>query len=387
MNDLDDWLNSLNDEEPSTPQNPDDTVVFCLPNEDISVPIVHEQPEIESTPDTQESESSEPTALSEQDFDDILGDFGFTPPENAEAEEISERESTEGEVVENTEERDLDAEEDAAWNELIESGGISPVEPEHIETQAVPAARPVIPLNSPTLVLDESTSRFSGAEWYNIIQQQSIIVAGIGGIGSNLCFQLSRMHPRSIFMYDDDRVETVNMAGQLYSRDDMGKTKVDAISKMMERYTNMRNIFAINERFTSGTEAGNIMMCGFDNMEARKTFFNSWHKLIKRSDVDKKTCLFLDGRLSIDTLQIFCLTGDDTANIERYENEFLFSDANADPTVCSLKQTTYLACMIGSLMTNLFTNWAANLLDPLIPYDLPFFTEYDAQNMIFKTIK
>jgi hypothetical protein len=52
-----------------------------------------------------------------------------------------------------------------------------------------------------------------------------------------------------------------------------------------------------------------------------------------------------------------------------------------------MKQTTYLACMVGSVMVNLFTNWAANLLDPAIPYDLPFFTEYDAQNMIFKTIK
>ena len=50
-----------------------------------------------------------------------------------------------------------------------------------------------------------------------------------------------------------------------------------------------------------------------------------------------------------------------------------------------MKQTTYLACMIGSVMTNLFTNFVAGLLDPIIPYDLPFFTEYDAQHMIFKT--
>jgi hypothetical protein len=69
----------------------------------------------------------------------------------------------------------------------------------------------------------------------------------------------------------------------------------------------------------------------------------------------------------------------------RYSNNYLFSDDEADETVCSMKQTTYLACMIGSLMTNLFTNFVANLLNPVIPYDLPFFTEYDAQNMIFKT--
>lgn len=50
-----------------------------------------------------------------------------------------------------------------------------------------------------------------------------------------------------------------------------------------------------------------------------------------------------------------------------------------------MKQTTYLACMIGSLMVNLFTNFIANSLNPVIPYDLPFFTEYDSQNMLFKT--
>jgi hypothetical protein len=64
---------------------------------------------------------------------------------------------------------------------------------------------------------------------------------------------------------------------------------------------------------------------------------------------------------------------------------YLLSDEEADHTVCSMKQTTYLACMIGSLIVNLFTNHVANCLDPIIPYDLPFFTEYDSQHMIFKT--
>ena len=76
---------------------------------------------------------------------------------------------------------------------------------------------------------------------------------------------------------------------------------------------------------------------------------------------------------------------DEKYNIERYEKEFLFADYEADATICSMKQTTYLACMIGSLMVNLFTNFIANSLNPIIPYDLPFFTEYDAQNMLFKT--
>jgi hypothetical protein len=236
--------------------------------------------------------------------------------------------------------------------------------------------------------MDEATSRFSGTEWFNEIQKARIIVAGIGGIGSNLVFQLARMNPAALFMYDDDRVETANMSGQLYARADVGKTKVGAMYDMIQAYTNMQNIYAIPQRFTPTSEAGDIMICGFDNMEARKTFYEAWHNhvIMKPSD-ERKKCLFLDGRLSIDTLQVICLTGDDAMNQAIYKDSYLFNDADADATVCSMKQTTYLACMIGSVIVNLFTNWTANLLNPIIPYDLPFFTEYDAQNMIFKTIK
>ena len=241
-----------------------------------------------------------------------------------------------------------------------------------------------IPLNSPTLLMDETTSRFSGAEWYNEIQKQRIILAGLGGIGSWLAVQLARMSPEALYLYDDDTVEAGNMSGQMYSNRAIGDTKVMAISNIIMNYTNTNNLYAINERFTRNTPAGDVI-CGFDNMEARKTFFQSWLNHVMNQSADKSKCLFIDGRLSMDTLQVFCIQGTDIYNIERYQREFLFSDSEADETVCSMKQTTYLACMIGSIMTNLFTNWVANQLEPIIPYDLPFFTEYDSQNVIFKT--
>lgn len=220
-----------------------------------------------------------------------------------------------------------------------------------------------IPLNSPTLLIDESTTRFSGAEWFNEIQKARIIVAGIGGIGSNVAFQLARMIPANLTLYDDDHVEMVNMAGQLFSSNDIGEAKVSAIANMIYNYTSMRQVLAIKDKFTSDKEPGDIMICGFDNMRARRTFFNSWHNHISdKSKEERSKCLYLDGRLSMDTLQILCIRGDDQYNIERYEKEFLFADYEADATVCSMKQTTYLACMIGSLMVNLFTNFIANLL-------------------------
>lgn len=243
-----------------------------------------------------------------------------------------------------------------------------------------------IPLNSPTLLVDESTSRFSGAEWFNAIRNTKVIIAGLGGIGSNVAFQIARMIPLNLTLYDADEVELANMAGQLYSFADAGKNKVDAIADMIRLYTSINTVNAIPQNFTARTEPGDIMICGFDNMRARAVFFTSWKNHIENKPMEERAkCLYLDGRLSMDCLQVLCIKGDDEYNIDRYSREFLFSDIEADATVCSMKQTTYLACMIGSIMTNLFTNFVAGTLNPVIPYDLPFFIEYETQSMIFKT--
>ncbi len=335
------------------------------------------------TPPSQSSEESlENEMYSEDDINDILSDNGIPigngedPEEN---EEVSEREAAEAEAVPAQENL---SETEESTNVAVEEH----LENQHTDTHNEAPQAETIPLNSPTLLLDDSTSRFSGTEWYSEIQKARILIGGCGGIGSNLIFQLARMKPANITIYDDDTVEAVNLAGQLFSITDMGKAKVNAMADMVLNYTTMNQVHAIQEKFTLITEPGDIMMCGFDNMVARRRFFKSWRDhVISKPVGERAKCLYLDGRLSIDTLQILCIKGNDLYNMERYEREFLFSDSQADETVCSMKQTTYLACMIGSLMTNLFTNFIAGTLDPVIPYDLPFFTEYDAQNMIFKT--
>lgn len=243
----------------------------------------------------------------------------------------------------------------------------------------------VIPLSSATLSIDENTARFSDAIWFNEIQKKSIIVAGCGGIGSYTIFLLSRMQPRRLFIYDDDIVETVNMAGQLYSIKDVRKYKVDAIAGMIRDYSIYNNTVAIRERFTETTEALDIMICGFDNMNARKLFFNSWkNHVAAKPEEERKHCLFIDGRLAAEELQVLCIRGDDDYTIHKYSTDFLFSDEEADETQCSYKQTTYMANMIGSIMVNLFTNFVANeIVEGL--RDLPFFTSYSADSMMFKT--
>lgn len=242
----------------------------------------------------------------------------------------------------------------------------------------------VLPENSGSITMDESTTRFSSALWFNEIQKKVIILAGIGGIGSYVALLLARMKPKALFLYDDDKVETVNMAGQLYSINDVGKRKVDALADICSSFALYDSVFAIPEKFTLESEASDIMICGFDNMEARKLYYYKWANHIKELDDErKKHCLFLDGRLAAEEFQVFCITGDDVYNQKLYETKYLFDDEQADATVCSYKQTSYMANMIGSMIVNLFVNFVANEVGGM--RDLPFLTSYEGESLMFET--
>ena len=257
-------------------------------------------------------------------------------------------------------------------------------EEQAILDQAVEDAHQEIPTNSATLLVDEATSRFSSAIWYENIQKKTVILAGVGGIGSYVGFLLARMKPASMFIYDDDIVEAVNMSGQLYSQSDLGRFKVSALANMIKNYAGYSSVFAISERFTNESEASDIMICGFDNMAARRLFFNKWVNHVQsKPEEERKNCLFIDGRLAAEEFQVLCIKGDDEYNINRYSNEYLFSDAEADETICSYKQTTFCANMIASYMVNLFVNFCANEVGAY--RDLPFLTTYNAETMYLKT--
>lgn len=342
-----------------------------------------------SSPITNNSQltTNDSPSFSDDDFDNLLTNIGMNDDEPIQ--EIAE--AVEVEQIETSDNPQLTTNNSATH--IIPISSTEEENPEEIIEirENIDASQStnsqLIPPNSPSLLADEATSRFSGTSWYDNIKKTHVLIAGIGGIGSNLAYQIARLQPASLHLYDADIIELSNLSGQLFSQHDVGKAKVDAMADFIQKYTTTSNIMGVQEHYDYSKPATDIMMCGFDNMSARKRFFNMWLEHVNAlPDERKKQCLFLDGRLSIDTLQVFTITGDDDYNRQRYFEKYLFYDYEADRTICSMKQTTYLACMIGSVMTNLFVNFVANSTEDGM-YDLPFFTQYDAQNMIFKTLQ
>lgn len=247
-------------------------------------------------------------------------------------------------------------------------------------------AKDILPANSSTLLLDETSSRFSSAIWFSKIAEKTVTLAGVGGIGSYVAFLLSRLKVYRLFLFDDDVVDLSNLSGQLFSISDVGTPKVSAINDFIRRYANYYDVSSRNTRVDSSYHGTKIMICGFDNMTARKDYFRSWESHVDSLPKEERSdCLFIDGRLAAEEFQVFCMKGDDTFLRTKYKEEWLFEDSEAETTLCSYKQTSFCANMIASVMVNLFVNFVANQCYPLIERDLPFFTYYDASRMAFKT--
>lgn len=344
-------------------------------------------------------ESENSGMISIEEFEAALADSSLVERLTVAANEELRRESEDEEVptveaAENPYGGDLLPEDiasvlDEVLAELDDADTIQPVE--DITTES-PVSEPVttIPINPNTLLVDESTSRFSSAEWYDKVREQKIVLAGLGGIGSYVAFLLSRLKPNTIYMYDPDIVETVNMSGQLYSNANIGSFKTNAIYNMMQSYSGFYNGVARARKYESTSIKENIMICGFDNMEARKVFYESWLSRVReydQRDLDASHLLFIDGRLAAEEFQVFAITGDNKEAMKKYEEEWLFADEEAEETLCSYKQTTFMANMIGSVMVNIFVNHVANQCDPIFPRDVPFMTSYDASTMYFKVEK
>lgn len=65
---------------------------------------------------------------------------------------------------------------------IAEQVQLSPEE-ESMLAQVLESEHQEIPVNSQTITVDETTSRFSGAIWYEEIQKQVVTLAGVGGVG------------------------------------------------------------------------------------------------------------------------------------------------------------------------------------------------------------
>lgn len=210
-------------------------------------------------------------------------------------------------------------------------------------------------------------NRFKDAPWFPE-RDELIMIGGAGGIGSWLTFFLTRAGFKPS-VYDFDIIEEHNLGGQLFRKQDVGKNKVTALYQIIKDYCG-EEINTFTDKIDEDSPTHHFMFSAFDNMKARKDLFEVWKQSIEGCPV---TPIFIDGRLTMEQLQIFCVT---PATMDEYENEHLFDDSEVEDAPCTMKQTSHSAAMIASHMVGSFTNHITNIYEREVVRDVPFFYEF-----------
>ncbi len=166
-----------------------------------------------------------------------------------------------------------------------------------------------------------------------------ITVIGAGGIGSWTVFALAKMGFSNISVWDFDKVSIENVGNQIYSFNDVGMYKVEALHYLCHSVGSP--IKCHQEYFTPQSAAKlpafGVVIMAVDSMAARKEL----------SERIPTTNFLIDGRMGAEKILLFTAIGK-----EQRDNyaKTLYSDENAEQVPCTAKATSYCALTISGLI-------------------------------------
>lgn len=175
-------------------------------------------------------------------------------------------------------------------------------------------------------------------------------VIGVGAIGSVVCEMLAKAGITKITIWDFDKVESHNIANQMYTENDIGKYKVDAIAERM---------IAINPEIKQGLKieregwhgqqlTGYIFMC-VDNIDLRREIASS-----NKDNMNIKA--MFDFRMRLTDAQHYAADWRDMKMIEAFLNSMNFTQEEGKA------ETPVSACnMELSFASTVFTIVAAGI--------------------------
>lgn len=134
-------------------------------------------------------------------------------------------------------------------------------------------------------------SEYRGADVISKRRETSIVIMGVGALGSKLVNLLATQGYHSMRLVDMDRVEAKNYGTQDFGRRDVGRMKASVSrANLFSRLGPIKGIQAEDKKVTEGNVdrfirgAGLVLDC-FDNHESRV--------LIKNACADKIPCLHI----------------------------------------------------------------------------------------------
>lgn len=156
--------------------------------------------------------------------------------------------------------------------------------------------------------------------------KERVHIIGCGAIGSTVAENLARFGITKITLYDFDRVEPKNIANQMFTSEDIGKPKVEAVAAALARInpeikTDLR--LAPNG-YTGQKLSGYVFLC-VDDIDLRRAIATAYvgNPFIKG---------MFDFRMRLTDAQHYAASWSDTKMVEAFLNSMAFSNEEAKET-------------------------------------------------------
>ncbi|WP_027340677.1 HesA/MoeB/ThiF family protein [Halonatronum saccharophilum] len=119
----------------------------------------------------------------------------------------------------------------------------------------------------------ERQSLIFDSEEMDKITNATVLIGGVGGLGTHQALELQRVGVKKIYLIDYDRVGLSNLNRQiLYGREDIGAPKVDKAKELLDSFGLGTEIITLEGKITKSMDLPpdvDIIFDALDNFEAR----------------------------------------------------------------------------------------------------------------------
>lgn len=164
--------------------------------------------------------------------------------------------------------------------------------------------------------------------------RERIHIIGCGAIGSHVAEQLVRYGLTNITLYDFDRVEAHNIANQIFTAEDIGKTKVQALAEYLTKINpDLINTLKLADKGYTGQRLSGYVFLAVDNIDLRREIATAY-----------KGNMFVKGmfdfRMGLTDAQHYAAAWNDQKMVEGFINSMAFSheeaQANTPVSACNM---------------------------------------------------
>lgn len=186
--------------------------------------------------------------------------------------------------------------------------------------------------------------------------KRRVDIIGCGASGSRTALAIAKLGITNIHIWDYDKVESHNLANQLFDVTDVGRLKTEAVADLVKRQTGTEVV--VHSKKVEGHEQfGDVVFLLVDKMSVRKAIFQDSIRF--RPTIG----LMIETRMGIDNGRIYSVVPGMPEQVKEWEAT-LYSDEEMEVSPCGTPITVgATADVLAGLSIWSFITWFDHVLN------------------------